>query len=225
MLAACAEPDGRAGAHVFQAAELQRRAVPRIWPVTGHGMARVLCVLSLGRASELVTLSRAFLPIDTVMRNAASPVLILVFAVAVASGCVTKFIPNTDVVDNPDNRQVVAFCEAYRRAVERKDLVTLVELASPQYYEDGGNVDASDDIDYAGLRQYLTKKFSEAKSIRYEIRYRRVSRGPDVVLVDYTYSGSYRLPSKGGGKWRSTVEENRLELVASGDSFKIVAGM
>ncbi len=188
-------------------------------------MARVLCVLSLGRASELVTLSRAFLPIDTVMRNAASPVLILVFAVAVASGCVTKFIPNTDVVDNPDNRQVVAFCEAYRRAVERKDLVTLVELASPQYYEDGGNVDASDDIDYAGLRQYLTKKFSEAKSIRYEIRYRRVSRGPDVVLVDYTYSGSYRLPSKGGGKWRSTVEENRLELVASGDSFKIVAGM
>lgn len=182
-------------------------------------------MLSLGRACEMVTFRRAFLPVDIVMRNAAFPVLILVFTLAAASGCATNFIPNTDVVDNADNRHVVAFCEAYRRAVERKDLATLVELASPQYYEDGGNVDASDDIDYAGLRRYLATKFNEANSIRYEIRYRRVSRGPDVVLVDYTFSGSYRLPTETGGKWRSTVEENRLELVASGESFKIVAGM
>jgi hypothetical protein len=151
--------------------------------------------------------------------------LFLASLLLLGSGCATHFIPNTDVVDNPDNRQIVIFCERYRRAVERKDLVTLMELASPNYYEDGGNVDASDDIDYAGLRDFLSKKFGEAKAIRYEIRYRRISRSEQMVLVDYTYSGSFRLPTEAGDKWRSIVEENRLELVASGESFKIVAGM
>ena len=43
-----------------------------------------------------------------------------------STGCATHFIPNTDVVDNADNRRIVAFCENYRRAVERKDLATLI---------------------------------------------------------------------------------------------------
>ncbi len=159
------------------------------------------------------------------MRFVAISALLLAPLLFVASGCGARFIPNTDVVDNAENRRVVVFCEAYRRAVERKDLPTLLELASPQYYEDGGNVDAADDIDYAGLHKYLVKKFTEVKGIRYEIRYRRVTRDKQLVIIDYTYSGSFRLPTEKGDKWRSTVEENRLEIVANGESFKIVAGM
>ncbi|MEM6788395.1 MAG: hypothetical protein AAF928_15120 [Myxococcota bacterium] len=140
-------------------------------------------------------------------------------------GCNKTFIPNTDIEDTDENRRIVEFCEVYRRAVERKDIDSLINLASKQYYEDGGNVDASDDIDYAGLRDYLESKFDEARGIRYEIRYRRVATDDRFILVDYTYSGSVRLPSSDGEKWNSTVEENRLELVAAGDSFHIVRGM
>lgn len=140
-------------------------------------------------------------------------------------GCSNYYIPNTDVEDSDDNRKIVAFCEMYRRAVERKDIASLLDLASPNYYEDGGNVDASDDIDYAGLREYLLARFEDANAIRYEIRYRRVTAEEDYIYVDYTYSGSFRLPSHEGDKWRSTVEENRLELVADAETFKIVAGM
>jgi len=140
-------------------------------------------------------------------------------------GCSKMYIPNTDVEDTDENRKIVEFCEVYRRAVERKDIESLVALASKQYYEDGGNVDASDDIDYAGLREYLRGKFDEARGIRYEIRYRRVSQDEEFILVDYTYSGSVRLPSQDGEQWKSTVEENRLELVATEDSFHIVRGM
>lgn len=140
-------------------------------------------------------------------------------------GCNKYYIPNTDVEDTDANREVIAFCEVYRRAIERKDIPALVELVSPQYYEDGGNVDASDDIDYAGVRDYLTDKFQDATAIRYEIRYRRVVREEDYAFVDYTYSGSFRLPSAEGEKWERTVEENRLELVFEDETFKIVAGM
>jgi len=142
-------------------------------------------------------------------------------------GCSKYYIPNTDVEDTDDNRKIVAFCEQYRRALERKDVAALLDLASPNYYEDGGNVDASDDIDYAGLREYLLQKFEDASAIRYEIRYRRITKDEEYVLVDFTYSGSFRLPSTDGDeKWRSTVAENRIELVPHGEEgYKIVAGM
>ncbi|MBW2459103.1 MAG: hypothetical protein JRI68_31680 [Deltaproteobacteria bacterium] len=140
-------------------------------------------------------------------------------------GCSKYYIPNTDVEDTDPNRRVVEFCEVYRKAVERKDIVTLLDLASPRYYEDGGNVDAEDDIDYAGLTDYLTEKFEDATGIRYEIRYRSVIQEDDYILVLYTYSGSYRLPTADGEKWKNTVEENRLELVPDGETFKIVTGM
>lgn len=141
------------------------------------------------------------------------------------SGCATHYIPNTDVEDSGDNRKIITFCERYRHAVERKNVGELLQLASTEYYEDGGNIDASDDLDYAGLKDYLTTKFQDARAIRYEIRYRRVLFEEDVIYVDYTYSASYRIPNSKGEEWRRKVEENRLELIAHEDDYRIIAGM
>ncbi|MBK7586570.1 MAG: hypothetical protein IPI67_41080 [Myxococcales bacterium] len=142
------------------------------------------------------------------------------------AACGGHTIPNTDVDDTDDNRKVVTFCEEYRRAVEGKKIGFLLQLADPSYYEDGGNNDATDDLDYAGLRSYLEDRFAKTKGIRYEIRYRRVAKGrKDTLLVDYTYSASYKIPSDGGDVWRHVVADNRLELLPVGDSFKIISGM
>lgn len=151
--------------------------------------------------------------------------LALALLAAPLAACTTHYIPNTDVEDSDDNRRVIAFAEKYRRAVEGRNVGALLQMASPRYYEDGGNVDASDDLDYAGLRGYLTDKFQAASAIRYEIRYRRVVREEDKVFIDYTYSASYRIPSANGEEWRRKVEDNRLELVPHKDGFQIVAGM
>lgn len=143
-----------------------------------------------------------------------------------AAGCSTTYIENTDVPDNEENRKLIDFCESYRHAVERKSIADLIKLASPDYYEDGGNVDASDDLDYAGLQDYLANKFQDAKSIRYEIRYRRITKEHDRYFVDYTYSASFRIPTpRGTDQWQRKVDDNRLELVKKDDSFLIVAGM
>ena len=143
------------------------------------------------------------------------------------AGCRTQLIPNTDVEDTEQNRSVIEFCETYRRAVERRQVGLLLELAHPTYYEDGGNIDATDDLDYAGLEKYLQQRFNRTKAIRYEIRYRRVGQGRNNHLyVDYTYSASYKIPTdEGDDIWQRTVADNRLELVPHKDSFKIVAGM
>jgi len=156
--------------------------------------------------------------------------LLVVFCAALAfstplAGCTSHYIPNTDVEDTEENRKIITFCEKYRHAVEQKDVATLLKLASPDYYEDGGNVDAADDLDYAGLKEYLTSKFLDTSSIRYEIRYRRIVKERDLVFVDYTYSASYRIPSTKGEEWKRKVEDNRLELVPYQDEYRIVSGM
>lgn len=142
------------------------------------------------------------------------------------AGCATRYIPNSDVEDTSENRKLIAFCEKYRLAVQDRDVQTLLKMASPDhYYENGGNVDATDDIDYEGLKQYLTTKFSEVSAVRYEIRYRRVVRTDKVIYVDYTYSASYKIPGAKGDEWRRKVEDNRLEIIPNKDDFLIIAGM
>jgi hypothetical protein len=146
-------------------------------------------------------------------------------------GCSRDFIPNTQVEDSDFNRDVIAYCEDYRHAVERRSTESLLKMADPKYYEDGGTVDTSDDIDLQGLSDYLHKEFAQTKQIRYEIFYRDVSIGrANQVFVDYTYSASYKVPRPGATSpeesvWRRRVADNRLELVRDGEKFKILSGM
>lgn len=151
---------------------------------------------------------------------------LLVLAALSTLGCTHQYILNTDVVDTDFNRKVVEYCEEYRHAVEQRNTARLLKMAHPSYYEDGGNVDASDDLDYEGLQKYLTTEFNQTRAIRYEIHYRRVSEGrKDTVLVDYTYSASYKVPTSHGDVWRRRVADNRLQLTREGEGFRILAGM
>ena len=153
-------------------------------------------------------------------------IVLLAALVAMSSGCATQYLPNTDVEDTDDNRRVIDFCEQYRRAVEMRNVPLLLKLADPRYYEDGGNADATDDLDFAGLRDYLEDKFKQTRTIRYEIRYRRVGEGrKHSLFVDFTYSASYKIPTPTGDLWRRRVAENRLEIVPKGESFLILSGM
>lgn len=150
----------------------------------------------------------------------------LTFASVGSLGCTKTMIPNTDVEDNSDNRKVVTFCEEYRHGVEEKNVGLLLKLASQRYFEDGGNANAEDDIDFAGLKDYLTTTFMKTQAIRYEVRYRKITTSENNrVFVDFTYSASFRLPGVKQEEWRHTVAENRLELVKEGETYKIMSGM
>jgi len=152
--------------------------------------------------------------------------VVLPLALLSMTGCGKSFIPNTDVEDSSENRKVIAFCEDYRHAVEDKDVGRLLKMASPRYYEDGGNTNPEDDIDFDGLKDYLSSTFVKTQTIRYEIRYRNVKVSESKkIFVEYTFSASYRIPGLKGEEWKHTVADNRLELIPDGETFKILAGM
>lgn len=156
----------------------------------------------------------------------ALPTSVLFGCALLLGGCAQQLIPNTDVEDTAENRGLVEFCEQYRHAVEHRDISKLLSLAHPNYYEDGGNVDATDDLDYAGLKGYLEAEFVQARAIRYEMHYRQISKNErDGWDVAYTYSASYKLPDGAAEVWHREVQDNQLVIVAAGDSFKILSGM
>lgn len=151
---------------------------------------------------------------------------LLTTSVAVTA-CSKSYIPNTDVEDTSENRKIIQFCEKYRHAVENKNVGLLLKMASSKYHEDGGNTIADDDLDFGGLKDYLTTTFLKTDDIRYEIRYRKVSMTETKrVLVDYTYAASFKLPGIEKAEWRHTVADNRLVLEPDGeDNYKILSGM
>ena len=149
----------------------------------------------------------------------------MVFVTVLLAACGKHYIPNTSVPDNPFNRKVIAFCEKYRLAVEEKNVGTLLVLASPDYFEDGSTPSGDDDFDFEGLRDVLVGRFSKIKSIRYDIKYRKVTVEDEFVNVDFTYSSSFQITVSGQDHWFRKVEDNRLVLVQVGEQFKIVSGM
>jgi hypothetical protein len=150
----------------------------------------------------------------------------LFLAVLPLTACSKQMIPNTDVEDNAQNRDIVLFCERYRHAMEDKNVAEVLKLVSPAYFEDGGNTKTDDDADYDKIRDFLTGDFLHTSGIRYEIRYRKITvTETKHVYVDYTYAAAWRLPGLKQDEWHHTTADNRLDLIKDGDSFKIVAGM
>jgi hypothetical protein len=163
-------------------------------------------------------------PLARLAPSFAFSMLLLLLVASV--GCSKSYIPNTDVEDTSDNRKVVLFCEQYRHAVEEKNVGQILRMVSPTYFEDGGNTTGDDDMDFEGLKKFLTTEFMNATGIRYEIRYRRVTfTETNHVYVDYTYAAAFRIPGVKGEEWKHKVSDNRLDLEREGDSFKITAGM
>ncbi len=141
-------------------------------------------------------------------------------------GCSKTYIPNTDVEDTSENRQIILFCESYRHALEDKSVAQLLKMMSPAYFEDGGNTKNEDDADYERTRDFLTGEFLKTNGIRYEIRYRRITETPtNHIYVDYTYAAAWKVPGVKNDEWHHKVADNRLDLVRDGDTFKILGGM
>jgi hypothetical protein len=158
------------------------------------------------------------------MRTLLPFVLTAPLALATA-GCAGALIPNTDVPESVDNREAIEFVERYRHAVERRNVGEILALVSPRFYDDNGTPTTTDDRDYDRLREQLATATERLLDVRYEMRYRRVTHQPDRVLVDYTYTSSFKVATPQGDHWESRLNDNRIELVRESGELRIVSGL
>lgn len=159
-------------------------------------------------------------------RTAYTQIVLALLCVALAA-CADKQIPNTDVEDTPEARDVVDFVEKYRSAVMARDANRLLSLASKDYYDDMGTPQGEDDVDLEGLRERLTATFGpDLISVHYDIRYRDVVFLPTKVLVDFTYIGRFRINAPEGARWERRLSDNRLILAKTDKGgYAILSGM
>lgn len=158
------------------------------------------------------------------MRNA----FVLSFAsllATLATGCTAELIPNTDVPDTAQNREAIRFVESYRHAVERRNVAEILALVSPRFLDDNGTPTTEDDRDYDRLRAELAAAMERLLDVRYEMKYRRVTYRGDRILVDYTYTSSFKVATPDGERWESRVSDNRIELVRENGELRILSGI
>jgi len=145
-------------------------------------------------------------------------------AAPVIAGCSGENIPNTDVPDTSENREVLSFVERYRHAVERRRPAEILTLVSRRFFDDNGTIQTTDDRDYDMLREDIAR-FEELLDVRYEMRYRRVTYRSDRILVDYTYTASFKVATPEGDRWETRLRDNRIELVREEGEFRIISGI
>ena len=148
----------------------------------------------------------------------------LLFAASLV-GCQKQYIANTEILDTDFNRDVINFCERYRRGIEDMNVGLLLSLASPRYFDNSGTPSGDDDVDKAGLESVLNERFAPIESIRNEMIYRGIFEENSVIYIEYTYTMSFQYTINGETKWNNHTGDNRLELERSEDGFLILSGM
>lgn len=142
-----------------------------------------------------------------------------------AAGCNADLIPNTEVPDTAANREAIDFVEDYRHAVERRSVPQILAMVSRRFYDDNGTPTTEDDRDYGRLSEELAAVGDRLLDVRYEMRYRRVTHQPDRILVDYTYTSSFKIQTPQGDHWERRTNDNRIELVREGGQLRILSGI
>lgn len=162
------------------------------------------------------------------LKSMTHPSKFLLVLLVVLAGC-TKYIPRTQIEDTPENRDVIAFVEEYRLALEARNVRRILDLTSPLYFHDQGNNDASDDIDYDGLAEQLQGWNETLTDVRYNIRYRRITWEEDQVSVEYQFTGNFKLRTADGEEqWSRRLGDNRIVLARQEDQsppFLILSGL
>ncbi len=163
------------------------------------------------------------------MRTTSLALPLFAALVALAGGC-AKNIPNTDVPDSAENREVVDFMERYRHAIEERNVEAILRMTSPMYLDDSGTPNGADDVDFEGLSAKLAALAERLLDVRnYNIRYRRIRFDQDRVFVEYTYTAYFRLATndENGARWARRIADHRAVLHRDEESgeMKFLSGL
>ncbi len=155
------------------------------------------------------------------------PALALVASLALAGGCAHRdYFPGTTIVRSEENRLIIQTIEEYRQRLMQRNVIGLLALASPRYFEDSGTPRSDDDYGYAGLRKVLENEMPRVKSLRYDIEYRNIRVSGNQAEVEVFLDGSFEVAStEAGDRYRRVNDYHRFLLDKEADQWKFVAGM
>jgi hypothetical protein len=156
-----------------------------------------------------------------------STVLVLAVALVAGAGCAhTEYFPHTTIEKSEQNRKIIETVEEYRQRLMQRNVVGLLALASPRYFEDSGTPRSDDDYGFDGLRKVLETQLPRVKSLRYDIEYRNIRVSGDQAEVEVFLDGSFEITApEAGDRYRRVNDYHRFLLAKEGDDWKFISGM
>lgn len=155
--------------------------------------------------------------------------ILLVLGLVALAGCVRK-IPGTEIDDNADSRAILDVMTAYRAAVEQRNPQAIIDLADPNFRDDGGSATPDDDLDYTTLYTSLATRFQRIEDVRLDMNVRRMEFDEgNAARVTYTYTLSFKMPTL-SGRTQTDTDIKQMVLKRTDESggkarWRIVSGI
>lgn len=139
----------------------------------------------------------------------ARPLAPLALLIALVLGCAPRLLPGTDIRDTPDTRAIANQLEAYRQAMEKRDPQAVMALVAPDYFDNSGTPDPSDDVDYAGLEKRL-QDLGQVKDLRLQLSVRGIEVKGDKGQAEVFFDQFYRVNTPNGPVARHDADVHRM---------------
>jgi len=149
----------------------------------------------------------------------------LVAALALLAACAPRLIPGTDIKDTHENRAVYDVVRAYHQALERRDAPAILALVAPDYFDNAGTPDPSDDIDRARLEKTLPADLAKLEGVRLDVTMRGIQVQGDTATAEVFYETYYRVETPAGPVPRRDSDVHQIHLKKIEGAWKITSGL
>jgi ketosteroid isomerase-like protein len=150
---------------------------------------------------------------------------VLAILLALAAACAPRLLPGTQVEETPDTRAIYDVVGQWVKAMNDRDAAGVLALVSPDYFDDAGTPDPTDDLDRAALEKAVTGDLGRVEGSKLAVTIRRIDVAGDAATAELYYDSYYRVTTPAGAVPRRDSEVYQLELAKAGGAWKITGGL
>ena len=152
------------------------------------------------------------------------PLALLLLCLGVAA-CSPKRLPGTDIRETPDTRAIYAVIEAYVNALNARDPDRVLAHVAPDYLDDAGTPEATDDLDRPQLERAIVEDLGRVDSSKLALTLRKIEVEGDTGFAEVFYDSYYRVRTAGGVVPRRDSDVHRIRLRRVEGDWKITSGL
>jgi ketosteroid isomerase-like protein len=139
--------------------------------------------------------------------------------------CSPKRLPGTDIRETPDTQAIYAVVEAYVNALNARDAERVLAHVAPDYLDDAGTPEATDDLDRAQLERAIVEDLGRVDSSKLALTLRKIEVEGDTAFAEVFYDSYYRVRTETGMVPRRDSDVNRIRLRRVEGEWKISSGL
>ncbi len=149
----------------------------------------------------------------------------LALLLALAAACAPRLLPGTDVKETRDTRAIYDVVQRYVNAMNAHDVPAVMAEVAPDYFDDAGTPDPSDDLDRGRLEKALTDDFARVEGTKLAVTIRRIDVDGENATAELYYDSYYRVQTPSGPVPRRDSDVYRVKLKKEGGTWKITSGI